>query len=238
MENNIDINLELRSEILDVALNLENNVNKLLLALLVIDNPKRKAISNKSGNLSFRNKIDLLFDLDILVSEEHQKLLLLMEFRNQFLHNIECNSFEKAVKLLGVDKEKKILKFCNEDKILDKEYQYKSSFNNLKIECLKILFAKIDDRLNQMEDRRKINVNLAESYIFILNKYFGILKKVMVICENNLSEIPDVINLIYQIEKTVSNDMESLQTSEEFARMQCEFKELNTPENIKALFKR
>lgn len=100
---------------MDIALNLENAVNELLLALLSIENPKRKAISNKSGNLSFKNKIDLLFDLDVLVSDEHQKLLLLMEFRNLFLHNIECDSFENAVKLLGVDKEKKLLKFDNED---------------------------------------------------------------------------------------------------------------------------
>jgi hypothetical protein len=238
MENDIDINLELRSEILDAALNLENTVNELLLALLLIENPKRKAISNKSGNLSFRNKIDLLFDLDVLVSGEHQKLLLLMEFRNQFLHNIECNSFKKAVKLLGIDKEKELLKSSNEDKINDIEYQYKSSFNNLKIECMKILVAKIDDRMNQIEDRRKIHVNLAESQIFFINKYFDILKRIMVICENNVSEMPEVINLINQIQKIVSDDMELLETSEEYAKMQREFKELHTLEKIKALFNR
>ena len=92
MKTDTDINLQLRSEILDIALNLENAVNELILALLLIENPNRKAISNKSGNLSFKNKIDLLFDLDILSSGEHNILLLLMEFRNQFLHNtIEIN---------------------------------------------------------------------------------------------------------------------------------------------------
>ena len=104
MEN--DINLQLRSEILDAALTLEDAVNKLLLALLVIDKPDKKAMSNKSGNLSFKNKIDLLFDLEILSNDEYRALLLLMELRNQFLHNIECSSFENAVKHLGKDKEK------------------------------------------------------------------------------------------------------------------------------------
>jgi len=51
MENNI--NRQLRSEILDIALNLEHGVNLLLLALLSIENPQRKAITNKSGNISF-----------------------------------------------------------------------------------------------------------------------------------------------------------------------------------------
>ena len=128
MKNDIDMNLQLRSEILDIALNLEHAVNELLLALLLIENPNRKAISNKSGNLSFKNKIDLLFDLDILISDEHHKLLLLMEFRNQFLHNIKCCSFEIAVNQLGVDKEKQLLKFDDEDKIIDKECRYQNAF--------------------------------------------------------------------------------------------------------------
>ena len=45
-------------------------------------------------------------------------------------------------------------------------------------------------------------------------------------------------NLINQIEKTLSDDMESLQTTEEYSKIQNEFKELCTPEKIKALFKR
>jgi hypothetical protein len=236
MQNDNEMNLQLRSEILHIALNLENIVNELLLALLLIDNPKRKALSNKSGNLSFRNKLDLLFDLDVLVSDEHQKLLLLMEFRNQVLHNIECNSFQNAVKLLGGDKEKRLLQFANEDNIGDQEYQYQGSFRNLNIECLEILRAKFDDRMRQIENRRKILVRLTESPIVFINRYFDILKKVMLICEEHFSEIPEVTKLINQINKTVSDDIESLLTSDEFAQIQTELKELNTPEKIKALF--
>jgi len=59
MEKDIDINLELRSEILEASLNLEDTINELIVALLVIEKQKRKAISNKSGNLTFKNKIDL-----------------------------------------------------------------------------------------------------------------------------------------------------------------------------------
>ena len=121
MKNDVDINLQLRSEILEIALNLEASVDELLLALLSIEIPKRKAISNKSGSLSFKNKIDLLFDLDVLISSEHQKLLLLMVFRNQFLHNIKCCSFEDTVKHLGVDQGKKLLKFNDKDNSIKKE---------------------------------------------------------------------------------------------------------------------
>jgi hypothetical protein len=234
----IDINLQLRSEILDIALNLEQNVNSLLLVLLSIENPQRKAITNKSGNLSFKNKIDLLFDLDVLNSDEHKKLLLLMEFRNQFLHNIECSSFENAVKLLGADKEKKLLKFDDADDNQDKELRYKCAFRNLYFESLKIISEKIEDRKNQIENRRKTHVKLIESQVFFIDNYFDILNKIMLICENNVSEIPEVIQLINQLSKTVTDDMELAFSSEKFTQIQNELKELHTPERIKAYFKR
>lgn len=236
MEKNI--HLKLRSEILEISLNLEQNVNELLLVLLLIQNQKRKAITNKSGNLSFKNKIDLLFDLDVLANDEHQKLLLLMEFRNQFLHNIECSYFEIAVKLLGVDKGKKLLKFDDADKILDKEYRYQNAFRNLNVECLKILIDKLEDRKNQIEDRRKTHVKSLESQIFIIDKYFDVLENIMVICENNYSEIPEVIQLINQLKKSVTDDMELLSKSEEYIQIQNETKELYTPEKIAAFFRR
>jgi len=238
MEKDIDINLELRSEILEASLNLENAVNELIVALLVIEKQKRKAISNKSGNLTFKNKIDLLFDLDILDSEEHQKLLLLMELRNQFLHNLECNSFVKAINLLGSDKGKKLLKFGNANELENREYQYKIAFGNLKIECLKIVVAKVEDRMKQIDNRAKIHVNFAESQIFLIDKYFNIIKKILEIFENNASDVPEVIRLFDQVEKAIINDVNSLQTSEEYLMMQSEFKELYSPEKINALFKR
>lgn len=233
-----DINLKLRSEILDIALNLEQSVNSLLLVLLSIENPQRKAISNKSGNLSFKNKIDLLFDLDVLNNDDHKKLLLLMEFRNQFLHNIECSSFENAVKLLGADKEKKLLRFDDADVIIDKEFQYQNAFRGLNLECLKIMSEKIKERVKQIDDRTKTHVNLIESQIFFINKYFDILNKIMLICENNVSEIPEVIQLINQLSKTVTDDMELAFSTDEFIQMQNELKELHAPERIKAYFKR
>ena len=238
MEKDIEINLELRSEILEASLNLENAVNELIVALLVIEKQKRKAISNKSGNLTFKNKLDLLFDLDILDSEEHQKLLLLMELRNQFLHNIECNSFVKAINLLGSDKGKKLLKFGNSNESENREYQYKFAFGNLKIECLKIVVAKVEDRMKQIDDRAKIHVNFVKSQILLIDKYFNIIKNILEIFESNASDIPEVIRLFDQVEKAITYDVNSLQTSEEYLMMQSKFKELYTPEKISALFKR
>lgn len=233
-----DINLNLRSEILDIALNLEQDVNTLLLTLLSIENQQRKAITNKSGNLTFKNKIDLLFDLDVLNSKEHKQFLLLMEFRNQFLHNIECGSFEIAVDLLGADRGRKLLKFDDADKIQDIEFRYTNSFRRLNIKCLKIISKKINDRGNQIEDRRKTHVKLLESQIFFIDKYFDLLKTIALICENNISETPDVNHLISHLSKIVKDEMESALSSDEFIQLQNKLDELHTPEKIKAYYKR
>ena len=238
MEKDIDINLELRTEILEASLTLENAVNELIIALLVIEKQKRKAISNKSGNLSFKNKIDLLFDLDILDKEEHQKLLLLMELRNQFLHNIECISFDKAIDNLGIDKGKKLLKFCNSFEQEDQEIQYKVSFGNLKIECLKIVLAKIEDREKQINELSKFHLGVAESHIFLINKYFDIIKNILEIFANNASENPEMIKLFYQVQKAITDDINSLETSEVFQAMQSKLKNLSARGKIKALFMR
>jgi len=182
--------------------------------------------------------LDLLFDLDILDIEEHQKLLLLMELRNQFLHNLECNSFVKAINLLGSDKRKKLLKFGNANELENQEYQFKIAFGNLKIECLKIVASKVEDRRKQIDDCAKIHVKFAESQIFLIDKYFDIIKKILEIFENTASDIPEVIKLFDQVEKVITNDLNSLQKSEKYLMMQSEFKELYSPEKINALFKR
>lgn len=234
----IDINIQLRSEILDKALNLEESVNSLLLAILAVENPRRKAITNKSGNLSFKNKIDLLFDLDILNSDEHKKLLLFMEFRNQFLHNFECSSFENAVKLLGADKENKLLKFDDADNNQERELRFKCAFSKLYLENLKIISEKIEYRKNQINDVAESHERVIESQIYFIDMYFGILKEILLICENNISGIPEVIQLVNQLSKTVNDDMELVLSSEKFTQIQNKLEKFRTPEMIKAYFRR
>ncbi|WP_417913021.1 hypothetical protein [Candidatus Electronema sp. TJ] len=96
------INRELRIEILECALKLEANINTLLLELLDIpDSLKKKSLSGKSGSLSFKNKIDLLSDIEVISDDEYGEFILLMEFRNKFLHDLYCNSFMDALLLCG-----------------------------------------------------------------------------------------------------------------------------------------
>lgn len=87
------MNIELRSQVLEKALVLENSINQLVLIYLGIKKEDKRAIGHKSGTLTYKNILDLLYDIDVLDSQEYNTLLLLMQFRNQFMHNIECDSF-------------------------------------------------------------------------------------------------------------------------------------------------
>ncbi len=238
MEESIENNIELRSEILTASLYLEKAINDLIILCLSIENKKKKAISNKNSSLSFKNRIDLLFDLDIIDVGEHQRFLLVMEFRNQFLHNLECNSFSKAIELLGNDKGNKLLKFGNIARRENLEYQYKAAFVNLKMDCLKIILSKIEDREKQLNDRVQMHINFNETQIFWINKYFNIIKTIYEIIEVSALEIPEVIKLSEHVDKAIKNDVNSLQTSKEYLKLQAENKNIYSPEKLNLLLKK
>ena len=125
--------MPLRSFVLSHAIRQEQTSSKIIKALLRILKQKTKTLSNKSSSLSFKNKIDLLYDLEELSSDEYNHLLKFMEIRNQFIHNHECSSFIK----LGESNSEltKYLKknFANEKD--DEEQSLLESYNQLFIIC-------------------------------------------------------------------------------------------------------
>lgn len=133
-----DINIDLRSLVLYNSLKIESSINNALLLSLSISSEKRKALSLNSSSLSFKGKIDLLHDIEILDDCEYRFFLAAMEIRNKFMHNITCNSFSIAINLLGKDKEKWLAKFKNKidrdipaEKRDEKEKFYIDCYNNL-----------------------------------------------------------------------------------------------------------
>jgi hypothetical protein len=239
METGSDINLVLRTEILNFALNLENGINSLLLVVLsIFENTPRKALTNINSGISFKNKIDLLFDIGIIDSDQHKKMLLIMEFRNQFLHNIECISFEKAIELLGADRGSNLLKFndmCENECI---ENDYRRAYKNLYFECLKIISKKFKEKRKFLEMLVRTPNNLAEKVIYLNDSYFGLIHKILLLCENSALEIPEVLNLAGEISKTIEEDQALVFSSEKYTELQKELETLSTPDMIHRYFRR
>lgn len=121
MNSNNAIGLENREEVLKSALILERLASFFLASLLgVKDYTKSRTLGNKSGCLSFNQKIDMLVDIGALSSEKRNKFQKFMEIRNQFMHNIDASTFEKCVS--GIDgAEKFLLKNYPQDNSLTKE---------------------------------------------------------------------------------------------------------------------
>ena len=97
----MDIGLEKRNEVLEIALLVENMTSKHLAKLLGIKKYENsKTLGNKSSSLSFNQKIDLLIDINALSNEEKRKFDAFMKIRNQFMHNLYAKNYESCISYL------------------------------------------------------------------------------------------------------------------------------------------
>ena len=69
-----DYNSMLRAHILVCSIREEEAASEVLKSLLRLVKPETKTLDNKSSSLSFKNKIDLLYDIDDLNKEEYTKI--------------------------------------------------------------------------------------------------------------------------------------------------------------------
>jgi hypothetical protein len=139
-------------EVLEKALVLENGINDLTRLYLGIEKEDRRAIGHKSGTLTYKNLLDLLYDIDVLDKHEYLLLLRLMEIRNQFMHNLACDTFEKAVGFLGTDRGKLLLKH---DDIGGEtlERRYSNGFLGLSIQCIRIIHTKLGNKRRDVQEK-------------------------------------------------------------------------------------
>nr|WP_315154231.1 hypothetical protein [uncultured Flavobacterium sp.] len=147
-------NIELRTKVLEYALDIENSVNTFLVVHFEInDHIKSKNFGSKAG-ISFKNKIDLLYDLEVLTKEEHNDLEIFMVFRNKFLHDLECSTFEIALKTIDSGIRNKLLNFLDEQTNDLSEKKLEKAYFNLFLKCFKMLVSKYEKRIEKIENIR------------------------------------------------------------------------------------
>lgn len=231
---NEDLNLDLRKDVIKMALTLEEAVNKLLLSYLNIDSPNLKALGSKNSSLSFKNKIDLLSDLEVLNKEEHLKFQLLMEFRNQFMHNIYCNSYENAVEILGKDRGKQLLKYDDLEFETDIEFKYKNAASKLNIDCLETAVKKLEAKTAQIEMKRKVVTDICDYSKHVIDQDTELIDKILAMCLP--SEDPkDLREFKQNIFSTVKDFHKSMVTNDKFILLQQKM-DVND-EKVKAFYK-
>ena len=86
--------MKLRSSVIEQMLRLEQTSSDALREILRIYDHESRTLGNQSKYaLTFKTKIDLLFDLGEISDIEYKHLIKLMEIRNQFAHNPAAGSF-------------------------------------------------------------------------------------------------------------------------------------------------
>jgi hypothetical protein len=230
-------NLELRKNVLCYALTIEHLINELILMYLSILNKATKSFGNKSSSLSFKGKIDLLYDIGVLSKQEHADLEMLMVFRNQFLHNLKCNSFSFAVKLFDRGIEKRLVGFLDDDSISDSESRYSNGYDGLYYHCLKIIGTKIARRKQIISNKTKVLTKNLEHSIFYIDILFKFFDELLKKCNPRYGENKDLTNFKMELANLVSRKSKGIQRSKKYKVMQAELEEIMKPSSIEDFIK-
>ncbi|MCU0322959.1 MAG: hypothetical protein MUE72_11110, partial [Chitinophagaceae bacterium] len=211
MSMDAKLNIEVRSQILGYSLVIENLVNDLLLLNLGIYNEKEKTrlFSNK-GKLTFQNKIDLLFDIEVLSKEENSEFELLMTIRNKFLHDIDCSSFKKLLQLLDKGIVNRFKKFLEEGQSISDEEACKSACYKIFKTNLGTIKKKIQLNKAAKEKKNKLFQVQNEQIIYYIDFISDLLNKVSITTENSELENPKVAILGEEILKILEESVQKL----------------------------
>lgn len=191
----MNLELEKRSEILEFSLNTEEAVNSLLLVYLSIsDKSTTKLFGNKAG-ISFKSKIDLLYDIDVLSKEEHSKLELQMTFRNKFLHDIQCSSFLSVLKHFDNGIKNRFKKFLEKDEKIDNEESCRIAYRNLYIDNTKVIKFKFANKRKQIQEKADVLQTLLSELERVNSLSFNLIDELLQILESAELENPKILDL-------------------------------------------
>jgi hypothetical protein len=148
----IQIGIEKRKFILSISLLVENFTSIFLSRLLEIDEHKKSiSFGNRSSSLSFNQKINLLIDIGAIQAEHRSKFQTFMEVRNQFMHNIESDTYEKCYDFLE-GKDKFVLRIYSQDSKLSIEEQLEKATEELAGDVLEMsaeLYEKVKEKIEK-----------------------------------------------------------------------------------------
>lgn len=234
MSMEVQLNIEVRSRILEYSLIIEKLINDLLLLNLGIYDGKDKTrlFSNK-GKLTFQNKIDLLFDIEVLSKIENSEFELLMNVRNKFLHDMDCSSFQILLQQLDNGIVNRFKVFIEKGKSIDDEKACEQA-------CYK-LFQKniktIKEIIRKNTASRKLKSNLVqvqnEQIIYYIDFIQELLNKVSIATENAELENSKVAVFGAEIFQILQESYQKLKNQPN-SNVYEEF--FNSNENIKSVF--
>ncbi len=224
------MNIELRTKVLKKSLELEQRINKSISILIDIKAQDAKAITFKSSSIPLSSKVNLLYDLEFISSEEYEILFCFLEIRNKLMHDINTDTIVKAV----MPNHKKL--FENQDKSL-KCYLTNSISENRKEEIYILLLDKLSSNVLsicvKLYERCLAKINnggcfkTTDEYNLILQKSINDCKRLYHICS-------ETVTLIFK--KYTNKELDGFQIEEATSEFLVKSILLQMHENIKEEF--
>ncbi len=144
---------KIKLKVLKYSLRLEKIASHSLGFILDVEDPTNtKSLGNKNTPLAFNQKLHLLLDSGSIDKEEKEKIEIFMEVRNQFMHNLNVNSFIEVFAVL-TGRETRLRKLY--PSYFSDEIEVEDSLNRvtekLYLEGMKILMSFKGARENKMK---------------------------------------------------------------------------------------
>lgn len=230
----MDINIILSTDILEYSLCIEKLINELLLLNLgIYDEKERTRLFSNKGKLTFQNKIDLLYDIEVLSKDENSEFELLMNIRNKFLHDLECNSFQVLFRQLDRGIVNRFKKYLDNEQLISNEGACKKACNKLFKKNMGTIKQKIKAFTTIKENTHKFYKLHNEQIIFYIDAIHDLLEKVSIATENSELENPKVAILGEKILQILEEAVRKLNTESKKVDFEDFF---NSNENMKSLF--
>lgn len=234
----MDININKRAEVLEYSLHIEESVDLLLLLCLgITDKSRTKLFGNKAG-ISFQNKIDLLYDIDVLSKEDQQGLELQMNFRNKFLHDINCNTYITVLSRLDNGIKNRFEKYLLEGGETSDETACKEAYQKLCLSNLKIILNRMEMKRASAEDTMDLLTTPTKLFTNYIDSYFDLVKDLYQQLSESELENKKVENLANNIRLTCKEHVLKFTNNNEIMGVNYDYyTRLSSSDKMKEIFK-
>ena len=184
---NFEVKMKSRIQVLRMSLVLEKCINKLILFNLgiIYESSNTKLFSSKNA-LSFKSKVELLFDLNVIDKEQLLEFELFMTFRNKFMHDIEIQSYVDVVNNFDSGLNKRFKKFVVEKSKKESEEKiYEQAVRKLHLVNIRVIQEKINEFGNKIEYKESITKLPGEITKWYKNNFFEFVKMTMLLIESS-----------------------------------------------------
>lgn len=224
--------MELRTNVLEFSLFIEDQINTLLLLYLNIpDKSKTKLFGNKAG-ISFKNKIDLLYDIDVLSKDDHNNLELQMIFRNKFMHDINSDSFISVLNVLDNGIKNRLKKYLNKDIKNENEESYRTAYSNLFFNNIEIIKVRLNEKKSQIGENAELITTLNQIIVHQVDLTFSFIDELLLLLEQSELENPKVAEVAEKINSKCEEHILQQQTSIEMNKLKTKYNKLILDEKL------